>query len=107
MQARVAELEAEAEKDQTEQNQLQSRIVSLNDERQALSREKRKLEAQVRTLTKQAEDAVTVSELLQKAVAADEAGDMDGLQTLLEQIEPMENLFSPSEKEIYESMVID
>ena len=32
---------------------------------------------------------------------------MDGLQTLLEQIEPMENLFSPSEKEIYESMVID
>ena len=107
LQARVAELEAEAEKDQTEQNQLQSRIVSLTDERQALSREKRKLEAQVRTLTKQAEDAVTVSELLQKAVAADEAGDMDGLQTLLEQIEPMEDLLSPSEKEIYESMVID
>lgn len=107
LQARVAELEAEAEKAQAEQNQLQSRIVSLTNARQTLSGKKRELEAQVRMLTKQAEDAVTVSELLQKAVAADEAGDMDGLQALLEQIEPMEDLLSPSEKEIYESVVID
>ena len=107
LQARVAELEAEAEKDQTEQNQLQSRIVSLTNARQTLSGKKRELEAQVRTLTKQAEDAVTVSELLQKAIAANDEGKHKTLQNCLEKIEPLKDLLSPSELEWYESLIMD
>lgn len=64
-------------------------------------------ESQVTELTKRAEDAVTVSELLQKAVAANEEGDLETVKTCLEQIEPLKDLLSPSELDWYESLAVD
>ena len=64
-------------------------------------------ESQATELTKRAEDAVTVSELLQKAVAANEEGDLEAVKTYLEQIEPLKDLLSPSELDWYESLAVD
>lgn len=64
-------------------------------------------ESQVTELTRRAEDAVTVSELLQKAIAANEEGDLEAVGTYLEQIEPLKDLLSPSELDWYESLAVD
>ena len=105
--ARVAELETQAEQDEAAQSDLRAEIDTLTAEQKTLSEKQQELEARVLELTEQAENAVTVSELLQKAIAADEAGDLDGLEELLEQIEPLADLLSPSETDIYESLMID
>lgn len=64
-------------------------------------------ESQAAELTKRAEDAVTVSELLQKAIAANEEGDLEAVGKYREQIEPLKDLLSPSELDWYESLAVD
>ena len=89
---------------------LQAEIDRLNEE--AAARETAQAEAlaamQVRIdeQTRRAADAVTVSELLHRALAADEAGDMNGLQKLLDRIEELKDLLSPTEADIYEELKI-
>ena len=46
-------------------------------------------------------------ELVYKAQAADEEGDMEELQKLLEELEPLAELLSPTAKEYYEALKID
>ena len=89
---------------------LQAEIDRLQEE--AAARETAQAEAlaamQVRIdeQTQRAADAVTVSELLHRALAADEAGDMNGLQKLLDRIEELKDLLSPTEADIYEELKI-
>lgn len=98
-----AALEAAAEKEQDGSKQLEA----LNGEKQKLEAEKEELLTQIEALTKQAQDAVTVSELLQKAIVLNESGDIAGLSEILNQIGPMKELLSPTERDIYDSLVID
>ena len=53
-----------------------------------------------------AEDTFKVYDLLIRAKLADEEGDFEQLQELLDQIEPLKNLLSDDAKEIYESLII-
>ena len=54
----------------------------------------------------QADDAVTVSELLHQAMAADEAGDLATLRDLLDRIEQLKDLLSPTETALFEELKI-
>lgn len=103
---RIRELEAAAAENETQRTELQAQIDSLTEDRRVLNELRLELEEQLETLTQKAEDAVQVSELLHKALAADEAGDMDGLWEILDQIEPLKELLSPTEQEIYEELKI-
>lgn len=107
LQASIETLEAEAEEQKTKQEELQSRIDALSLESKTLNEKIHALEIREETLTKELTKAVQVSELLQKALAANEAGDVDGLQELLGEIEPMKELLSATEQELYESLIID
>ena len=98
-----AALEAAAEKEQDGSKQLEA----LTGEKQKLEAEKEELLTQIEALTKQAQDAVTVSELLQKAIVLNESGNIAGLSEILNQIGPMKELLSPTERDIYDSLVID
>ena len=107
---RVGELEDAAAVAETEMAGLQAEIDRLNEEaaakETARAGEAAALQAQIDELTQKAEDAVTVSELLHQAMAANEEGDMEGLQELLDQIEELKDLLSPTEAEIYEELKI-
>ena len=108
--AQIGELEAAAAVAETEKAELQAEIDRLNEEAEALesarAEELGSLQAQIDELTQKAEDAVTVSELLHQAMAADEEGDLEGLQALLDQIEELKDLLSPTEADIYEELKI-
>ena len=104
--AQITELEAAAAAAETEQASLQAEIDRLTEEEAAHSAEVESMQAQIDELTQRAADAVTVSELLHQAMAADEEGDMEGLRELLEQIEELKDLLSPTEQDIYEELKI-
>ena len=89
-----------------ENAELQGRIDLLTEDKRQLEEEQTGLQEQIDALTKQAQDAVEVSELLHRALAADEEGDLETLQTLLDQIEEKKELLSPTEQEIYEELKI-
>ena len=103
LQTRLSELEAAAE---AEQSALRAEIEGLTEAAAAKESEREALEAQVAELTQKAEDAVRVSELLHQALAADEAGELEELQSLLEEIEGLQELLSETEQEIYEELKI-
>lgn len=109
--ARIEALEEAASLTETELEGLRAEVERLTkeaaDSETARASEAAAFQSKIDALTKKAEDAVAVSELLQQAIAADESGDMEGLQTLLEQIEEFKELLSPTEAEIYESLIID
>ncbi len=94
-------LQAEEEK-----TALQEQLEALNGEKLRLEGEKTALEEETEALRKQAQNAVEVSELLHRAMAADEEGNYDGLRELLDQIEEMKEFLSPTEQEIYEELKI-
>lgn len=106
--SRIDELEAAAAVAEAEKTELQAEIDRLNEEAAALeiarAEELGALQEQIDELTQRAEDAVTVSELLHQAMAADEEGDLEGLQGILDQIEALKDLLSPTEAEIYEEL---
>ena len=105
--ARIAALQAELEASETKKEEYSQLAEELNGEKTALEEEKVLMTARIEELVKKAEDAVTVSELLQSAIAANEAGDLDQLVELLNQIAPLRDSLSPSEKDVYESLFID
>jgi cell division protein FtsL len=103
---RIGALEEAAAAAETENAALQAEIDRLTEAAEAQSGELERLQAEIDELTRQAADAVTVSELLHQAMAADESGDLEGLQALLDQIEPLADLLSLTEAEIYEELKI-
>ncbi len=108
--ARIGEQESAAAEAETEMAELRAEIDRLNEEAAAKEEERlaeaEALRGEINVLIQEAHDAVTVSELLHQAMAADEAGDLGKLQELLDQIEPLEGLLSPTEAEIYEELKI-
>lgn len=108
--ARIGELEEAAAAAETEQAGLRAEIDRLNEEAAAKEEERlaeaEALRGEINVLLQQAQDAVTVSELLHQAMAADEEGDLGKLQALLDQIEPLEDMLSETEREIYEELKI-
>lgn len=87
--------------------EFNAQLEKLQQEKQALETEKAELKKQKETLTKQAQDAIAVSELLQKAIALNDEGDNEGLARVLAQIAPLKELLSATELELYESLVVD
>lgn len=89
---RIEELQSKQEGDAAELARLEQELSALKEEKEA---------AEQRT-----QDAIRVSELLHKALAADEKGKLERLQELLAEIEPLEDLLSETEREIYEELKI-
>lgn len=104
--SRIADLEAEAETAANEKDALQAKLDQLTQELAEKEAECGTLQTQMEELKQRALDAVEVSELLHKAINADEQGSMSELMELLEQIEPLQDLLSPTEAEIYEELKI-
>ena len=108
--AKVGELEDAASAAETEMAGLRAEIDRLKEEAEARetaqAEELGALHGQIEELTQKAADAVLVSELLHQAIAADEEGDLEGLQELLDQIEELKELLSPTEADIYEELKI-
>lgn len=103
---RVGTLESEAA-------QKEERIEELQTKQEADAAELARLEQALNTLEEEkseaeqrAQEAVRVSELLHKALAADEKGRLERLQELLDEIEPLQDLLSETEREIYEELKI-
>ena len=104
---RIAELETAAEQAAAEQAELTGRLEEAAREKERLNQQLREMHEQKEDAEQKIQDAVKVSELLQNAIAADDDGDMEGLKELLDQIEPLKELLSETEKELYESLIID
>lgn len=104
---KIEVLETSAAEAAEEHQTMEQTIASLNDEKLSWKNEKKDLESKVEELTQRVQDAVTVSELLQKAIALNDSGDYAGLTELCNQIEPLKSLLSASELEIYGSLKID
>ena len=104
--AQIQELEQAAAEAGQQAGEQQAEIERLTGEQQRLEQEKQEIQQQLQDQEKRVEDAITVSELLQSALAADEEGDLERLQELLDQIEPLKELLSPTEADIYEELKI-
>jgi len=104
---RIAELESEAEQAETDRAELEGKLEETARQQERLSAQLAELQEQKDSAEQQVQDAVKVSELLQQAIAANEDGDMKGLKELLDQIEPLKELLSDTEKELFESLTID
>ena len=103
----VAALEAAAAADAEAAEAQNEALARAESEKQTLADEKAALEQRVRDLEQQVADGLKVSELLHQAMSADELGNYDRLEELLEQIEPMKALLSPTELDILEGLTID
>ena len=86
--------------------QLREQLDAAVAEQEQLRGEVETLREETETEKQKTQDAVRVSELLHQAMAADEDGDLEGLKELLSQIEPLEELLSDTEREIYEELKI-
>lgn len=104
---RVAALESAAAADAAAAKAQKEALAQLASEKQTLADEKTALEQRVQALEQQVADGLKVSELLHQAMAADELGNYDRLEELLEQIEPLKALLSPTELDILEGLTID
>ncbi len=103
---KIKELEAAAESAAAEKEELQTQLASTGDEQKSLQQEMKELQQQLDDAKQKSQDAIYVSELLHQAMAADEESDMEGLQELLNQIEPLKDMLSPTEQDIYEELKI-
>ncbi len=107
LEEQLAQLEASLS-DARETETAQTReLEELKEKLKLAEAEKSELLAKIEALTQQTQDAVTVSELLQKAIVLNESGNITELSELLNQIAPMKDLLSPTEREIFESLMID
>ena len=88
------------------QAELQQQLNTAATEHAELDQQLSELQQQLEEADQKTQDAVRVSELLHKAMAADERGRLEKLQELLEEIEPLEDLLSETEREIYEELKI-
>ena len=87
-------------------DQLREQLDAAVAEEEQLRRELETLREEAETEKQKTQDAVRVSELLHQAMAADEDGNLEDLKELLSQIEPLEELLSDTEREIYEELKI-
>ncbi len=107
MTAKVEELEVSVGSLASENQNLEAKIAELTEENGTLAEDKAAMEILIQNLTQRAADAITVSELLYKAVELNEKGNTDGMKDVLNQIAPLKELLSATERDIYEGLVID
>ncbi|MBR6377859.1 MAG: hypothetical protein IKS05_08880 [Oscillospiraceae bacterium] len=101
------QLRAQLAESQREAADKDAKIQGLELDKESLEQEKAELETQAEALTQQVQDAIQVSELIYQAVEADDHGRMTELKELLEKIEPLKELLSETELELYENLQID
>ena len=103
----LEQLRAQLAESQREAAHKDAQIQGLELDKKSLEQEKTELETQAEALTQQVQDAIQVSELIYQAVEADDRGRMTELKELLEKIEPLKELLSETELELYENLQID
>lgn len=101
------QLRAQLAESQREAADKDAQIQGLELDKESLEQEKAELETQAEALNQQIQDAIQVSELIYQAVEADDHGRMTELKELLEKIEPLKELLSETELELYENLQID
>ena len=106
LQSRIGELEESDAMQDEALAELQQQLNTAATENAELDQQLSELHQQLEEADQKTQDAVRVSELLHKAMAADERGRLEKLQELLEEIEPLEDLLSETEREIYEELKI-
>ena len=104
--ARIAELESQAAEKEAAMETLEQQLDEAAAVREELEKEIRDGKDSLVEARQKAEDTFKVYDLLIRAKLADEEGDFEQLQELLDQIEPLKNLLSDDAKEIYESLII-
>lgn len=100
-------LSQELETRTQERDGLQSELQAAESEKASLENEIDTLREEKEALIGRAADAAAVQELLYQAVEADKQGSWSELEDLLAQIEPNQDLLSPTALEIYESLKVD
>ena len=103
----LEQLRAQLAESQREAADKDAQIQGLKLDKESLEQEKAELETQAEALNQQIQDAIQVSELIYQAVEADDHGRMTELKELLEKIEPLKELLSETELELYENLQID
>ena len=103
----LEQLRAQLAESQREAAHKDAQIQGLKLDKESLEQEKAELETQAEALNQQVQDAIQVSELIYQAVEADDHGRMTELKELLEKIEPLKELLSETELELYENLQID
>lgn len=103
----LEQLRAQLAESQREAAHKDAQIQGLKLDKESLEQEKAELETQAEALNQQVQDAIQVSELIYQAVEADDRGRMTELKELLEKIEPLKELLSETELELYENLQID
>ena len=102
----ISRLEEEAKNETARTKALQARLDTAEAEITRMEAELATASEALEEANQKSEDAIRVSELLQEAISADLRGQMNKLQELLEQIEPLKDLLSATEQEIYEELKI-
>ena len=99
--------ESQAAEASNQLSELTMQYENLQTEKAGLETEKTNLTESLAAAEQKAADAIEVSELLQKAITANEEGHFKTLKKILDQIEPLKDLLSPSEMDYYESLIMD
>ena len=106
LQSRIGELVESAALQDEALAGLQQQLNTAATEQADMEQQIDELQQRLEEARQNTQDAVRVSELLHQLMAADEDGDMEKVRELLDEIEPLADLLSETERDIYEELKI-
>ncbi|MBR4193127.1 MAG: hypothetical protein IKQ54_02195 [Oscillospiraceae bacterium] len=106
LQSRIGELVESAALQDEALAELQQQLNTAATEQADMEQQIDELQQRLEEARQNTQDAVRVSELLHQLMAADEDGDMEKVRELLDEIEPIADLLSETERDIYEELKI-
>ena len=106
LQSRIGELVESAALQDEALAELQQQLNTAATEQADMEQQIGELQQSLEEARQNTQDAVRVSELLHQLMAADEDGDMEKVRELLDEIEPLADLLSETERDIYEELKI-
>jgi chromosome segregation ATPase len=106
LQSRIGELVESAALQDEALAELQQQLNTAATEQADMEQQIGELQQRLEEARQNTQDAVRVSELLHQLMAADEDGDMEKVRELLDEIEPLADLLSETERDIYEELKI-
>ena len=106
LQSRIGELVESAALQDEALAELQQQLNTAATEQADMEQQIGELQQRLEEARQNTQDAVRVSELLHQLMAADEDGDMEKVRELLDEIEPIADLLSETERDIYEELKI-
>ena len=106
LQSRIGELVESAALQDEALAELQQQLNTAATEQADMEQQIGELQQRLEEAMQNTQDAVRVSELLHQLMAADEDGDMEKVRELLDEIEPLADLLSETERDIYEELKI-